>query len=96
MDKFTVKKAGLGIGILLYGGLLLLLEVEAGAEKAEGVSGQEYVVSYGDTLWGIAERHQEQAGKRDVREMVYTLRKINALDDGYLHPGQKLILPETW
>jgi len=96
MDKLNAKKAAIGIGILLYGGLLLALGAEPGAAKGERPAGQEYVVAYGDTLWAIAERHQEQAGKRDVREMVHTLKKINELDGGYLHPGQKLIVPETW
>ena len=100
MDKqiinWNAQKVALGMGILLYGGLLLALGAEDGAAKGERPEGQEYVVAYGDSLWSIAEAHQQQAGVRDIREMVRTLREVNELGGGDLMPGQKLIVPDTW
>jgi Tfp pilus assembly protein FimV len=92
----TMKKVLLCICILLYGGLLIALDVEHGAAKGERPEGLVYIVEPGDTLWSIAERHREQAGVRDVRELVYALRQFNDLDSTHLKPGQRLIVPMAW
>ncbi len=53
-------------------------------------------VSSGDTLWSIAMQEKESNSyyeNRDVRDIIYEIRKINNLDNtSYLKVGQKLVL----
>lgn len=53
-------------------------------------------VSSGDTLWSIAMNEKENNHyyeDKDVRDIIYEIRKANALDNySYLKVGQKLIV----
>ncbi len=48
-----------------------------------------YVVRPGDTLWAIAER--SYGG--DPREGVWRLAERNGVENGLIHPGQRLAVP---
>ena len=48
---------------------------------------KEYIVQPGDTLWGIAQRHEGLS--------VWKIKSLNNLKDDNLHPGTKIILPKT-
>jgi len=48
-------------------------------------------VRYGDSLWTIAREHGDPA--RDVREIVYEIRRANRLDSADLRAGTQLRLP---
>ena len=48
------------------------------------------VVQPGDSLWSIA---RSAAGTSDVRVVVAQIRRLNALHDTRLRPGQTLRLP---
>lgn len=45
----------------------------------------------GDTLWDIASNYNFY--DEDIREVVYRIKKFNALDDGYLIAGQSIVIP---
>lgn len=49
-------------------------------------------VGAGDTLWAIA---AEVAEDGEVREMVHTIKQINALDSSVLEIGQTIHVPVT-
>ena len=48
------------------------------------------VVEPDDTLWSIASRTSPD---RDPRAVIAEIRKLNRLDDRYIHPGETLTLP---
>ena len=48
------------------------------------------VVEPDDTLWSIASR---TSPGRDPRDVIAEIRKLNGLDDRYIHPGETLTLP---
>lgn len=48
------------------------------------------VVESGDTLWSIA---GEVAGEGEVRDMVHTIKELNALDSSMLMTGQTIFVP---
>jgi hypothetical protein len=48
-------------------------------------------VEYGDSLWTIAREHGDP--NRDVREVVYFIRKANDVTAGRLQPGDVLAIP---
>lgn len=52
----------------------------------------DYVVGEGDTIWSIAIDNNIY---KDVREMVYEIRKINNEEDCIIHVGQVLKIPIT-
>lgn len=51
---------------------------------------KEVIVSQGDTLWDIAERHYPNDY---LPKKTYEIEEINHIEDGTIYPGQKLILP---
>ncbi|MBP2016812.1 nucleoid-associated protein YgaU [Symbiobacterium terraclitae] len=59
-------------------------------QSHEPPTGVHHTVAYGDTLWDIAVAH---AGNRDVREVVYQIRRLNGLSSAEIHPGQVLFIP---
>ncbi len=48
-------------------------------------------VEYGDSLWTIAREHGDP--NRDVREIVYFIRKANDVTAADLQPGDVLAIP---
>lgn len=53
--------------------------------------------SSGDTLWSIAERESENNNyykDKDVREIIYDLKKINNLSNSNLAEGQEIKIPK--
>ena len=60
------------------------------ARSSDGASPERvYVVRSGDTLWAIAER----VYGGDPREGVWRLRERNGIEDGVIHPGERLVVP---
>lgn len=52
-------------------------------------------VSSGETLWEIAENEQKNNGyykNKDIREVVYSIKNINKLDNSNLYDGQELLI----
>lgn len=50
----------------------------------------------GETLWNIAQREIEDNNlfeNKSISEVIYNIKSINNLEDGYIYEGQKLIIP---
>lgn len=58
---------------------------------AEITEAEEYVVNYGDSLWSIAQ--ENKPANTDTRDYISMIREFNGLDDGFIIPGQILLLP---
>ncbi len=50
-----------------------------------------YTVKKGDSLWTIAIKHY--GNEADLRKMIYTIKKVNDLDNPIISPGDQIILP---
>jgi membrane-bound lytic murein transglycosylase D len=59
-------------------------EEQIGSDK---LAENEYIIQKGDTLWGIAEKHEGLS--------VWKIRSLNNLESDNLKPGTKIILPTT-
>lgn len=60
------------------------------------ISYKEDYILKGETLWSIAENeiHTNQYYKnKDIREVMYEIKKINNLKNGNLEIGQKILIP---
>ncbi|WP_181150875.1 LysM peptidoglycan-binding domain-containing protein [Paenibacillus sp. PCH8] len=55
------------------------------------LSGDQVVVSQGDTLWGISLVHKPQ--QMDTRVYIEAIKKVNELEHNAIQTGQVLILP---
>ncbi|MDP3387467.1 MAG: LysM peptidoglycan-binding domain-containing protein [Eubacteriales bacterium] len=50
----------------------------------------EIPVRDGDTIWNIA---REYGTSDSIRQDVYTIMKLNNIEDGMIYPGQVIIVP---
>jgi LysM domain. len=53
-------------------------------------------VSNGDTLWNIAKElknNDEYFSNKDIREIVYNIKKVNKIEDSNLQVGQDILIP---
>lgn len=50
----------------------------------------EVTVTEGDTLWDIAKRFNQH---QDPRKVIYSIKKINRLDSGFIIAGQIIRVP---
>jgi len=71
--------------------VFLLIGGAADAEEPPG-STTEYVVTYGDTLWGIASERVEPG--QDVRPLIRAIKDLSRITSSDLRPGQVLQIPE--
>lgn len=51
----------------------------------------DYQVKNGDTLWQIAEQHNEHYA--DIREMIYHIQTANQMKSSSIYPGQIIKIP---
>lgn len=80
--------AVLAFAILSGGSALASRDAGAPAASFESVT-----VSFGDTLWSIAE---EVAPGADPRDVVADISRLNALSGGAIEIGQKLSIPAEY
>lgn len=70
--------------------LVLLLASGVGAQSAPIPTGTHRVAA-GETLWTIAESMTPPGG--DVREVVFSIKRLNELDSSLIRPGEILVVP---
>jgi nucleoid-associated protein YgaU len=75
---------------LAVAGLLMSRTGGTATERPEPVGQRSIVVQPGQTLWSIA---KDVAPDRDIREVIYEIRRINGLDNAMVRSGQTLVLP---
>lgn len=85
------KRIGL---FLVIAAMMTAFILTTGSAFSAGESADtiQIVVRQGDTLWDIAREH---TGGRDLRRVVWEMRKMNELDDVFIQPGQVLLVPKT-
>ena len=74
----------------------LITSVNKSYSKVEIEYKTEYA-SNGDTLWSIAKRENKNNKyyqDKDVREIIYDLKKINNLSNSNLSEGQEIKIPK--
>lgn len=83
--------------LIILGGLifLILLGMTNTYSKTE-ISYKENYILDGDTLWSIAEEQantNEYYKNKDIREVIYEIKKINNIKSENLRIGQKIVIP---
>lgn len=82
-------------GVLVIMVLFFLGWVIFVKQNAMGVNELEYtkvIVKTGDTLWEIAKEYGPP--DRDIRRVVFEIRKFNNLEENYIYPGQVIQVPK--
>lgn len=92
MQSRTLQLSVRLLVVLLMLGLVFLL-IGPPAEAEAPVLTNEYVVSQGDTLWGIAKATAAQGS--DLRHTVADIQTINGLGNATIYPGQVLLVPQA-
>ena len=81
-NKLTDSRLDIGDKLVVY-----VKKKMSSIKKEPNSKTKEYIVQPGDTLWGIAQRHEGLS--------VWKIKSLNNLEDDSLHPGTKIILPKT-
>ena len=85
--------------LLLIIGLIVINSIFS-ANKSYSNTDLEYKIEYassGDTLWTIAQKESKNNKyyqDKDVREIVYELKKINNMQSSDLNIGQEIKIPK--
>lgn len=94
--KIVNKKKFIRSFIILAGLITLtLLGINNTYSKTEVSYKEDYVIK-GDTLWSIAKNQintNEYYKNKDIRDVMYEIKKINNLQNGNLSIGQKILIP---
>lgn len=80
------------IAVFVLVTLILALMLNVAYDKHEIVSYDTYVVSDGDTLWGIAEMSNGY-NDMDINEIIYDIKKASNLEVSSLNIGDVVQIP---
>lgn len=75
--------------------MLILLGMSNTYSKTEVAYKEDYILE-GDTLWSVAEEQtqtNEYYKNKDIRDVVYEIKKLNNIENGNLDIGQKIVIP---
>lgn len=89
--KKFVRSLIILVGIITFA----LLGMNRTYSKTEIYYKQDYIIK-GDTLWSIAEHEintNEYYKDKDIRDVMYEIKKINNFQDENLIIGQKILIP---
>ena len=94
MKKSKLKNILMLVFIIII--LNTIFSIKSSYSKVEVNYKSEYA-SQGDTLWSIAERESKNNKyyqDKDIRYIIYDLKKLNNLQSSDLVVGQKIIIPK--
>ena len=89
------KKFTRSIIILLGVIISAFLGISNTYSKTEIAYKEDYIIE-GDTIWSIAEnevKSNEYYKNKDIREVIYDIKKLNNIKNENLEIGQKIIIP---
>jgi nucleoid-associated protein YgaU len=72
---------------------LAAVPVAARPEREEERPPLAVVVHHGDSLWTLARERGDP--RRDVREVVWEMLRMNEVDPGQLQPGMVILIPAS-
>lgn len=78
--------------MLIMAAMLLAGGLSRATDADEGRPMQAVVVTRGDSLWGLVQKHYDYDG--DIRRAIYEVRQINGLKDATIVPGQVVYIPQ--
>ena len=96
MRKLNMKRIIRSSMVITILALLVLLFIHSTSLSYEEIKYSEVYVSSGDTLWSIAKSEQENNNYykgKDVREIIFDIKKVNNLSSSELTINQKLLIP---
>ncbi len=86
-----IKSLTITIAVILA--IIIFLSITgalfSNANKLQRYDG--YEVVYGDTLWTIAQKYQNEYD--DIRHFIFAIKEVNHLQGDYIFPGQQLKIP---
>ncbi len=71
--------------------LIIYSNIYTYADETTKVNYKTIIVKEGDTLWDIAKCFNNK--NKDVRKVVYIIKKFNGLNNAVIYPGQELKIP---
>jgi nucleoid-associated protein YgaU len=90
--KTTLKVIATILIIVAIGFVAFASFTPAGDAKSPAGPPKIYRVHAGDTLWDIVLAHHEY-DKKDPREVIWEIEKLNGMRDSVIQPGQRILLP---
>jgi Tfp pilus assembly protein FimV len=78
------------VGLVVLAGALALAPRAFAASMGEPEPTRPYVVSEGDTLWGIAGTEEPDMPRDSA---VAAIMRLNAMSDTSLRPGEQILVP---
>lgn len=84
-------------GLIIIIGLIIMgvIGINNTYSKTKISYKEDYILK-GETLWSIAENEinsNQYYKNKDIREVMYEIKKINNLKNGNLEIGQKILIP---
>ncbi len=96
MRKLDVKRIMKLIVVMVILVITILLFIHSTSLSFRDTQYREIYVCSGDTLWNIAKNEQQNndyyKGK-DIREVIFHIKKINNLSGSELSINQKILIP---
>ena len=96
MRKLDVKRIMKLIVVMVILVITILLFIHSTSLSFRDTQYREIYVCSGDTLWDIAKNEQQNndyyKGK-DIREVIFHIKKINNLPSSDLNINQKILIP---
>lgn len=96
MRKLNVKRIIKLIVVMVVLVITILLFIHSTSLSYRDTQYREIYVCSGDTLWDIAKNEQQNndyyKGK-DIREIIFHIKKINNLPSSDLNINQKILIP---
>ena len=70
-----------------------MVNTPSAEERYDDMEYYAVVVRSGDTLWSIAEDNVDENNPKDIRKIIYDIKKMNDLGNEFIQPGRLLKVP---